>query len=80
MGETEFVKAGFTKRSGHRRASELQSGCPTKVECVAEFEGDEDLEQLIHDKMSQHRSGGGNEWYFLNQDVKRYFRRFGVKL
>ena len=54
-----------------RRLAELQTGCPfkiceyDKIECNGR--NPNQLEQLIHDKLSAHRQRGGREWYKVTQ-------------
>ena len=76
----EFIKSGLTTRDVPTRLGELQCGCPSRMEYVTEFDGDKDLEDLIHENLRPYRSGGGKEWYFLTPEVRGYFENFGVTL
>ena len=55
-----------------RRLAELQTGCPFKIKEYVRIRCDgvnhNEIERLLHDKLSAHRQRGGREWYKVTEE------------
>jgi hypothetical protein len=67
-----FLKIGFSD-DPMKRLKQLQTATPYKMELVAVFEGERDLEAAIHRHLRHHRLSG--EWFAWSWTVTELVRR-----
>lgn len=80
MLDTQYYKVGYTsKTTAADRLAALQTGCPRKLILLAEGEGSEKDEAIIHLEIWRYRTDGGDEWFELPDDVAKNIKcKIGV--
>lgn len=72
--DKSFYKIGFTKGSVHKRITELQTGCPFKIELVDYYDTYYGLsvEKNLHKAYSHLKTHG--EWFELSIEEETKFK------
>lgn len=66
FGEEQFAKIGFAKNI-RKRLSQIQTGCPAKIEMLGYLPGDRKAEANLHRQCAAHRVFG--EWFRIDGPV-----------
>ena len=61
------VKVGKTKNSPEKRLVQLQTAAPHKLRLLCHFKGEEDLEAILHRRLSDTICPATNEWYYFTE-------------
>ena len=70
MSDTRYYKVGYTSNAtAASRLAALQTGCPRRLILLAEGEGSEKDEAIIHLEIWKYHTDGGDEWFELPDDV-----------
>ena len=74
-----FYKIGFTKGSVNKRVSDLQTGCPFKIEIVDTYNSNyaTTIEKILHNLYSHLKTHG--EWFELSVDEESKFKKLCEK-
>lgn len=69
----ERVKIGWCAGNVEKRRSELQTGCPDRLEVVVVFPGSRAEEADCHRRFTRDRCDeGGQEWFRLSDDIQEF--------
>jgi DNA-binding XRE family transcriptional regulator len=74
---TDYVKIGYTTDI-HKRLSQLQTSCPTKLKVLALIEGSLDDERVYQEKF-KHLSTSG-EWFTHTQGLENFINSLSKEL
>jgi hypothetical protein len=67
--DKDLYKVGYTSGGVATRLDQLQTGCPYKLEVYRVLKnGGRGLEEILLGKLSGYGSGGGSEWYEIEQE------------
>lgn len=70
MKAGDACKIGITNRDVNKRASQIQTGCPLRIEKIwssGKIENERDIERILHDKFSDKKTSG--EWFAESYDL-----------
>jgi len=73
-GKIRFLKVGHTEDDPIKRAKNLQTGCPTPIYLVRQYDGDRVEEEWLKSNLAPHNTSGGKEWYFYNDFTADYLK------